>query len=171
MPRPKIGIEDRQRAVKACIPCKSSKKRCDSKVPCGPCIRRTSESACIYTEGRQKKRRISQSASQTDDSTVLIQQLDTNQTTTIRPHQRSLSNSSHQHEHGQAIDVSTGASHGFVDEDYNFDDQNGEDVIDPNIGCDNTVDHYDDDPAPVEENSAPRSRLLFNSKGEKGKEA
>lgn len=171
MPRPKIRIEDRQRAIKACIPCKSSKKRCDSKVPCGPCVRRTCESACIYTEGRQKKRRISHTTSQISDSSVSVQQLDANQTTSFRPHQRSLSISSHQHEQGQPIVDSTGASHGFVDGNYSFDDQNGEDVIDPDIGCDNTVDEYDDDPAPVEENSAPRSRLLFNSKGEKGKEA
>lgn len=48
MPRPKVRPEDRQRAVKACLPCKSSKKKCDSRMPCSNCRQRERETSCVY---------------------------------------------------------------------------------------------------------------------------
>ncbi|KAH7367040.1 hypothetical protein B0T11DRAFT_49889 [Plectosphaerella cucumerina] len=48
MPRPKVRPEDRQRAVRACVPCKNSKKRCDARLPCSNCCRRECEAACIF---------------------------------------------------------------------------------------------------------------------------
>ncbi|OCT46039.1 putative Fungal specific transcription factor [Cladophialophora carrionii] len=50
MPRPKVRLEDRQRAVKACLPCKASKKRCDAQQPCSNCIRRRATSFCHYID-------------------------------------------------------------------------------------------------------------------------
>jgi hypothetical protein len=47
MPRPRVQLEDRQRVSKACIPCRASKKRCDSNIPCSSCIRRDCELVCI----------------------------------------------------------------------------------------------------------------------------
>ena len=48
MPRPKVRPEDRQRAAKACLPCKASKKRCDAQLPCAHCVRRNNAAACTY---------------------------------------------------------------------------------------------------------------------------
>ncbi|KIX00330.1 uncharacterized protein Z518_10469 [Rhinocladiella mackenziei CBS 650.93] len=48
MPRPRVRPEDRQRAAKACLPCKASKKRCDAQQPCSNCVRRRSTSSCVY---------------------------------------------------------------------------------------------------------------------------
>ncbi|KAH9209786.1 hypothetical protein DL95DRAFT_343897 [Leptodontidium sp. 2 PMI_412] len=121
MPRPRIRIEDRQRAVKACIPCKSSKKRCDSKTPCSPCVRRSSEQACVYTEGRQKKRRTSYTASQLDEDTTVSQHSET--INFLAQHDSFSSDNPHRHVQDQ---INNGPG-----------------------------------------NSAPRSRLLLNSKGEK----
>lgn len=50
MPRPKVRPEDRQRAAKACLPCKFSKKRCDAQLPCAHCTRRNNASACTYED-------------------------------------------------------------------------------------------------------------------------
>lgn len=61
MPRPKVRPEDRQRAVKACVPCKNSKKRCDSRTPCSNCCRRDCESACTYDDDGYVRSRPSQS--------------------------------------------------------------------------------------------------------------
>jgi hypothetical protein len=57
MPRPRIRPEDRQRAVIACIPCKTSKKRCDSMVPCGHCVKRDCTFACIYHDAQRVQAR------------------------------------------------------------------------------------------------------------------
>lgn len=55
MPRPKVKPEDRQRSSKACLPCKTSKIRCDSQLPCVACVRRDRASQCVYqdTPGRR----------------------------------------------------------------------------------------------------------------------
>ena len=55
MPRPKVRLEDRQRALKACLPCKASKKRCDAQEPCSNCIRRRATSFCHYIEASPSK--------------------------------------------------------------------------------------------------------------------
>lgn len=68
MPRPRVRPEDRQRAAKACLPCKSSKKRCDAQQPCSNCVRRRAASSCSYAESshvRHQDGRRKQSASQT----------------------------------------------------------------------------------------------------------
>ncbi|KAK0118323.1 hypothetical protein ONS95_012618 [Cadophora gregata] len=166
MPRPRIRAEDRQRAIKACIPCKASKKRCDSKIPCGPCVRRTCESACIYTEGRQKKRRISTN-SQINDGDGPSQLSDNTLTTNHPGSHRTLSISSTLPDRRQINDGPVVGDQVFVDGSYDFNDHNDEDVIDPEIGGGPSLHNFAADPAPVEENSAPRSRLLFNAKGEK----
>lgn len=65
MPRPKVRPEDRQRAAKACLPCKFSKKRCDAQLPCAHCTRRNNASACTYEDSiyshRTPRRRASNS--------------------------------------------------------------------------------------------------------------
>ena len=65
MPRPKVRPEDRQRAAKACLPCKFSKKRCDAQLPCAHCSRRNNASACTYEDSvyanRTSRRRASTS--------------------------------------------------------------------------------------------------------------
>lgn len=48
MPRPKIDPKDRKRSVRACVPCKASKVRCDSNAPCGRCSLKGRISACVY---------------------------------------------------------------------------------------------------------------------------
>ncbi|KAJ9617811.1 uncharacterized protein PV06_06239 [Exophiala oligosperma] len=58
MPRPKVRPEDRQRAVKACIPCKASKKRCDAQQPCSNCVRKKAEETCEYAESMVRPRGI-----------------------------------------------------------------------------------------------------------------
>ena len=48
MPRKKVLPEERKRADKACVPCRISKKRCDSRTPCSNCRRRNREAVCVY---------------------------------------------------------------------------------------------------------------------------
>lgn len=50
MPRPKVRPEDRQRAARACLICKASKKRCDAQLPCSNCVRRNKHSQCSYED-------------------------------------------------------------------------------------------------------------------------
>ncbi|KAH7314256.1 putative C6 transcription factor, partial [Rhexocercosporidium sp. MPI-PUGE-AT-0058] len=168
MPRPRIRIEDRQRAVKACIPCKSSKKRCDSKIPCSPCIRRGSEQVCVYAEGRQKTWRTSHKASQLDEDTESSR---SSKSMGFSAHHGSLGNDDaprpvqNQNDGPSVEDPSFSAS---ADDDYAFNcTQDGEGVIDASIGCEAGTDSLNTDPATREENTGPRSRLLLNSKGEK----
>lgn len=39
MPRPRVAPENRIRAYRACDPCKASKTRCDSQLPCTACTK------------------------------------------------------------------------------------------------------------------------------------
>lgn len=55
MPRPRVRPEERQRAAKACLPCKSSKKRCDAQQPCSNCVRRRAMSSCIYADSSRTR--------------------------------------------------------------------------------------------------------------------
>lgn len=60
MPRPKILPENRVRAYRACDPCKVSKVRCDSGLPCANCTKRNRMSHCAYyaaSKSRQPRRR------------------------------------------------------------------------------------------------------------------
>lgn len=56
MPRPRVRPEDRLRAAKACLNCKSSKKRCDGHSPCAHCVKRDLASSCSYTQSSRDRR-------------------------------------------------------------------------------------------------------------------
>jgi hypothetical protein len=75
MPRPKVKPENRKRSICACIPCKTSKIRCDAADPCGPCSKRERAGSCVYpannrSTGARKRRRLSTASGpvETDDS-------------------------------------------------------------------------------------------------------
>lgn len=53
MPRRPVKPQDRQRVVRACDQCKSSKKRCDGSQPCSPCRKKGYDGICHYTAGRR----------------------------------------------------------------------------------------------------------------------
>ncbi|KAF2031998.1 hypothetical protein EK21DRAFT_19689, partial [Setomelanomma holmii] len=53
MPRRPVNPQYRQRVVRACDRCKSSKKRCDGKQPCKSCEKKGYEGVCHYTAGRR----------------------------------------------------------------------------------------------------------------------
>lgn len=53
MPRRPVKPQDRQRVVRACDQCKSSKKRCDGSQPCSPCQKKGYDGVCHYTAGRR----------------------------------------------------------------------------------------------------------------------
>ncbi|KXJ94039.1 hypothetical protein Micbo1qcDRAFT_193315 [Microdochium bolleyi] len=56
MPRPKVRPEDRQRSLRACSACKSSKIRCNSELPCSACVKRGRASACVYSDVDRRRR-------------------------------------------------------------------------------------------------------------------
>ncbi|KAK5461229.1 hypothetical protein LTS15_003292 [Exophiala xenobiotica] len=70
MPRPKVRPEDRQRAAKACLPCKASKKRCDAQQPCSNCVRKKSASTCEYAESPVRPRGVHAHAAATTSAQV-----------------------------------------------------------------------------------------------------
>src|ERR1700742_2476871 len=99
MPRPKVRLEDRQRAVKACLPCKASKKRCDAQQPCSNCIRRRATSFCHYVEPSYAKhhRRTSQPqqadySAGSNDSALVIDGSEPSPSTSRRPLEESPRN-------------------------------------------------------------------------------
>lgn len=53
MPRRPVKPQDRQRVVRACDACKSSKKRCDGNKPCNGCKKKGNSDTCHYTPGRR----------------------------------------------------------------------------------------------------------------------
>lgn len=55
MPRPRVRPEDRQRAPKACEPCKIAKKRCDSVTPCRTCVKKGIAPSCTYAMSRGRR--------------------------------------------------------------------------------------------------------------------
>ncbi|CZR61900.1 related to nitrate assimilation regulatory protein nirA [Phialocephala subalpina] len=56
MPRPRVRPADRQRAPKACVTCKVSKKRCDANLPCALCVRKGRAESCTYPDVDEKGR-------------------------------------------------------------------------------------------------------------------
>ncbi|KAH6973438.1 fungal-specific transcription factor domain-containing protein [Ilyonectria sp. MPI-CAGE-AT-0026] len=50
MGRPKVRPEARRRVVQACEPCKSSKRRCDARKPCGRCITFNRPGQCWFKD-------------------------------------------------------------------------------------------------------------------------
>lgn len=56
MPRPRVPPADRQRAPKACVTCKVSKKRCDANLPCALCVRKGRAESCTYPDVDEKGR-------------------------------------------------------------------------------------------------------------------
>lgn len=57
MPRPKVNPKDRKRSVRACLPCKASKIRCDANSPCNGCRRRGKVASCVYLDPEPSPRR------------------------------------------------------------------------------------------------------------------
>jgi hypothetical protein len=53
MPRRPVKPQDRQRVVRACDPCKASKKRCNGYQPCSACKEKGCNASCHYTVGRR----------------------------------------------------------------------------------------------------------------------
>jgi hypothetical protein len=53
MPRRPVKPQDRQRVVRACDPCKTSKKRCNGCQPCSACKDKGCNASCHYTAGRR----------------------------------------------------------------------------------------------------------------------
>ena len=49
MPRPRVPPENRIRAYRACDPCKASKTRCDSQLPCAACNKPSRVAHCKYS--------------------------------------------------------------------------------------------------------------------------
>ena len=49
MPRPRVAPENRIRAYRACDPCKVSKTRCDSQLPCAACNKPSRVVLCKYS--------------------------------------------------------------------------------------------------------------------------
>jgi hypothetical protein len=56
MPRPKVPLSQRQRAVGACNFCRSSKKRCSATVPCTACVRRGRADSCYLPQSNRGAR-------------------------------------------------------------------------------------------------------------------
>lgn len=56
MPRPKVPLSRRQRAVGACNFCRSSKKRCSGTVPCTACVRRGRSDSCFLPQSQHRPR-------------------------------------------------------------------------------------------------------------------
>lgn len=56
MPRPKVPLSQRQRAVGACNFCRSSKKRCSGTVPCAACVRRGRSDSCFLPHSHRRPR-------------------------------------------------------------------------------------------------------------------
>jgi hypothetical protein len=48
MPRPRVPPKNRIRAYRACDPCKASKTRCDSQLPCAACNKPSRVVQCTY---------------------------------------------------------------------------------------------------------------------------
>lgn len=63
MPRAKVKPENRQRSVKACQPCKTSKTRCDAESPCAACVKRGRTHACVYVSSSTRDHTRSESTS------------------------------------------------------------------------------------------------------------
>lgn len=57
MPRPKVKPQDRRRSARACSSCKHAKIRCDSTLPCQPCVKRGRSNRCVYTATSSGARR------------------------------------------------------------------------------------------------------------------
>ena len=56
MPRPRVPLSQRQRAVGACNFCRSSKKRCSATVPCTACVRRGRADSCYLPHSNRGAR-------------------------------------------------------------------------------------------------------------------
>jgi hypothetical protein len=152
MPRPRVPIENRQRAVRACVAYKTSKKRCNSRIPCSSCVKRNCEHACLYEDARQL---VGQTASAASRSTVPQQSKDGAQS---HPKQASLTQAPVQtptlHE-GDAAH-----SHSYSSPVNRSKDQQGRYEVRA---------HEDGTLSPTMEATLfPRSRLMLNVNGEKG---
>ncbi|KAH8700326.1 hypothetical protein BGW36DRAFT_415426 [Talaromyces proteolyticus] len=48
MPRPRVRPENRKRCATACVQCRISKKRCDSRHPCQKCVAKGEAEHCVF---------------------------------------------------------------------------------------------------------------------------
>ncbi|KAB8239694.1 uncharacterized protein BDW43DRAFT_258899 [Aspergillus alliaceus] len=53
MPRPRVKPQDRKRSVRACLACKTSKKRCDGTQPCRTCLKKGIADSCTFSPQRR----------------------------------------------------------------------------------------------------------------------
>lgn len=158
MPRRRIRPEDRQRAIKACIPCKTSKKRCDSRLPCATCVKRDCEFSCVYLQARPSSARTLSSI----QPQVPIVVSETFAARSIE----SISFSSNHFRYildGPSLQeitltMNNNDADGTAIDDYQTDDE-------PRYEC---QEDYVSNKAPEETLALPRSRLMLNAKGEKG---
>lgn len=168
MPRPRVRAEDRQRASKACLPCKASKKRCDSRVPCISCLRRNRVSECIYDERRPPRRR---RPLHTDSSpSYLLRQPEAFGVNSIQD--VSLSSQ----EQNQLNEVSSPKASDFeatVNDDQADSDEIGDadNEVNNNTRYEMPADERVTDESHMEVTAEPQSRLMLNAKGEKGNTA
>ena len=71
MPRPKVKDEDRQRARQACTLCRTSKIRCDARLPCSRCVKQGRPSACRYGDHRATNKQHRQSTARKGEDGLL----------------------------------------------------------------------------------------------------
>ena len=153
MPRPKVRPEDRQRAVKACVPCKNSKKRCDSRTPCSNCCRRDCETLCTYDDEGYVRARPPHSRRTTTASS------------SIDGRRRSMAAPSVSID-GSSIDMYSIMYHEPMHSGSGRAPQTPESTLAP---CsDATTDPSMSPRLPVAHGEIPSSKTMLNSKGEKG---
>ena len=167
MPRPRVRIEDRQRAVKACIPCKSSKKRCDSKSPCSSCVRRNDEPGCVYEDVRPLMRRQSQAGPSQ------VSTLRRSEYSETFPTQRPSRNSSVSRQSVQYQPSKSGVVHdaAYTTGVCTNQTETAPLISGPGIrgpGHRGPINQFEVEPAVEKADSLPQSRLMLNANGEKG---
>jgi hypothetical protein len=158
MPRPRVPIEDRQRAVRACIPCKTSKKRCDSQTPCSSCVRRNCEQVCLIEDGRQTLGHTARNL--TSPSSRLSRQQ--------RSEDGAQNHTRTKHPSTQIPVLSPALYEGLADPADSFSspvERPGDEQVGSEVRAD---DHVAASP-PREAALFPRSRLMLNANGEKSR--
>ncbi|KFA46121.1 hypothetical protein S40293_03774 [Stachybotrys chartarum IBT 40293] len=142
MPRPKVRPELRQRAVQACIPCKTSKKRCDARRPCSNCCRRGCEPTCVFEPNHYAAY-----------SRGVHNRTSPNTRLDLPPARTSVDDMD---------DMMRGGAVALADVEAPRTPESSLPT-----GSEETPAANDDPRAPMSHREAPRGRMMFNSKGEK----
>jgi hypothetical protein len=155
------------------MPCRASKKRCDSKTPCSSCIRRDCEIACVHN-------RVSQHADRATPTSrgrrqTAVQRFRENTIRSVRPSslsidERLLLRQTQQVETQPNIApaFTVGPSGGLLSDEpprsmgRQYDDADECDINMPASNCGTAS-------SLIESSSLPRSRLMLSANGEKGK--